>query len=162
MKYVCGFLFDSTLQNVALILKDRGPNGMAGHLNGLGGKIEFGESPRRAMVRETQQESGVVTDISDWSCYHTERYEKGDMVYFMAAKSLDAHLATTKETEMVRMYGAVPEIFSLHHSRQGSHEELILPEYLRGEVAPPMYNLEYLIPMALCWLARPLDRYMES
>lgn len=164
MKYVCGFLFDSTLQNVALILKNRGPANMAGHLNGIGGKIERGESPRSAQSREFFEETGVMVPLHDWNCFHTERYytdttqdrPTDPVVYFMAAKSLDAHLVRTMEDEMVELYGAVPELLSLSVDKYG------LPEYLRGEVAPPMYNLGYLIPMALCWLARPLDRYMES
>lgn len=42
-RYVVGFLFDSEFRQVALIRKQK-PQWQAGLLNGIGGKIEYGEN----------------------------------------------------------------------------------------------------------------------
>jgi 8-oxo-dGTP diphosphatase len=36
------------------------------HWNGLGGKLEKGESPLEAAVREFEEEAGLWTDATDW------------------------------------------------------------------------------------------------
>lgn len=67
-KYVLGFAYSENAESVVLIEKDR-PDWQAGKLNGVGGKIETGEYPEIAMVREFEEETGVVTTINDWSCF---------------------------------------------------------------------------------------------
>lgn len=57
--YVLGFAFDYDMENVALIRKNR-PKWQAGKLNGIGGKVELGESPGDAMIREFQEETGAA------------------------------------------------------------------------------------------------------
>ena len=61
--YSCGFLFSTDRKRVLLIRKRR-PAWQAGKLNGIGGKIEPGESPAEAMRRECREEAGL--DIPDW------------------------------------------------------------------------------------------------
>lgn len=150
-RYVCGFVFDSPVGNVALIQKNRGPEDvlMAGHLNGLGGKLAFGETPRGAMSRTFRKEGGVHIPAEEWSCFHTERFIKtGNVVYYMTAKSMLFHTISTQTDERV----------------------ILLPEYgaqlaqvvVEDETIPTLYNLAYLIPMAQSWLRRPDDRYFES
>ncbi len=56
--YVMGFLFDTARRHVVLIEKRRGPWWLHGKLNGIGGKIEAGESPFDAMCREGAEELG--------------------------------------------------------------------------------------------------------
>jgi 8-oxo-dGTP diphosphatase len=58
--YVNGFMFSPDHQRVALIHK-RQPTWQAGYLNGIGGKIELGETAAEAMVREFSEETGVAT-----------------------------------------------------------------------------------------------------
>ncbi len=67
IEYVLGFMFDSQ-KNVALIQKNR-PAWQAGLLNGIGGKIENGESPNFAMSREFFEETGFRSDPSSWYRY---------------------------------------------------------------------------------------------
>ena len=55
--YVAGFLFSPDRSRVLLIRKNR-PAWQAGKLNGLGGKIEPGETPPQAMRREFREEQG--------------------------------------------------------------------------------------------------------
>ena len=55
--YVAGFLFSADLSKVLLIRKLK-PAWQAGKLNGVGGKVEPGETPTAAMVREFYEEAG--------------------------------------------------------------------------------------------------------
>lgn len=63
-RYVIGFCFlpDSSC---VLIHKVK-PDWQVGLVNGLGGSIEPGETIYQAMVREFQEECGVVTDEDQW------------------------------------------------------------------------------------------------
>ena len=56
--YVAGFLFSFDRRRVLLIQKNR-PRWQAGKLNGVGGKIEAGETPLDAMRREFREEAGI-------------------------------------------------------------------------------------------------------
>jgi 8-oxo-dGTP pyrophosphatase MutT (NUDIX family) len=88
-------MFTDIASSVVLIRKNR-PEFQAGLLNGVGGKIETerGESPRRAMVREFFEETGVQTTPDEWTmfaelqCYD---HKEGDgwmhVVYCFVCKS---------------------------------------------------------------------------
>jgi len=58
-RYVLGFIFDADARHIALIEKRR-PAWQAGLLNGIGGKIELGETPLQAMERECREECGLT------------------------------------------------------------------------------------------------------
>lgn len=97
MNYVLGFLFNSDRTQVKLIRKLR-PDWQYNRLNGIGGKIEPGETAVLAMEREFLEEAGVVTvgwkkfaymASLDWQCsvfsladdnYFREAYSKTDEV----------------------------------------------------------------------------------
>lgn len=61
--YVVGFVFDHERQRVVLVRKNR-PTFQAGLLNGVGGKIEPGESNFSAIKRECAEECDL--HIEDW------------------------------------------------------------------------------------------------
>lgn len=82
IEYVCGFLFGDR-GRVALIHKAR-PAWQQGKLNGIGGKIEPGETARQAMVREFREETGYFTFEGDWSLRVIHR-GPGHVVYFFRA-----------------------------------------------------------------------------
>lgn len=63
MRYTCGFVFDGHGSWVWLIRKSK-PKWQAGMLNGIGGKIEDGETAIQAMRREFGEETGA--DIERW------------------------------------------------------------------------------------------------
>lgn len=63
--YVLGFMFDDTARKILLIRKRR-PTWQAGRLNGIGGKIEPGESPIAALVREVGEETALDTTPAQW------------------------------------------------------------------------------------------------
>lgn len=61
-KFVLIFIFDKGFKNVLLIHKNR-PDWQKGKLNGLGGKIEKGETPKQAIVREVSEEAGLKLNL---------------------------------------------------------------------------------------------------
>lgn len=63
--YVLGFAICPITKEVILIKKNK-PEFQKGFLNGIGGKIEPGEDPIPAMIREFKEECGVVTTTEDW------------------------------------------------------------------------------------------------
>jgi 8-oxo-dGTP diphosphatase len=66
MNYVVGFYFSIEDDGVLLIRKNR-PAWQRGRLNGVGGKIEEGETAYDAMVREFQEETGIFEP--KWESY---------------------------------------------------------------------------------------------
>jgi 8-oxo-dGTP pyrophosphatase MutT (NUDIX family)/NTP pyrophosphatase (non-canonical NTP hydrolase) len=63
IKYVVGFALNEARTHVCLIRKTR-PSWQCGYLNGIGGKVEPGETTHEAMVREFLEETGV--EIPEW------------------------------------------------------------------------------------------------
>lgn len=99
--YVLGFLFSEDSDYVVLIHKNR-PDWQKGKLNGVGGKIEPGESMYAAMRREFLEETGV--DIPDWQlCGELTEFPKWDCYVFTARSSLIAQV-TSKTDELVGLY----------------------------------------------------------
>lgn len=86
-EYTVGFLFDKPGLAVLLLRKTR-PEWQAGKLNGVGGKLEPGESPLDCMVREGAEEAGL--DGVEWTEFCTissarvydPEYQDGWRVHF--------------------------------------------------------------------------------
>jgi len=123
-KYVTGFLFSSDASKVVLIKKIN-PPWQKGLFNGVGGKIEEGELSIDAMVREFEEEAGVVIAKELWCCYvKIHRPHCYDLEVYFARSDL-AFEARTIEREQIHL-------FDTHR----------LPKNL-------IPNLQWLIPMAL-------------
>jgi 8-oxo-dGTP pyrophosphatase MutT (NUDIX family) len=145
---VVGFAFyqlqsDLHLWSVVLMKKKR-PDFQSGKLNGVGGKVELGESPSRAMVREFEEETGVYVPREKWVHFHSEKHPDNALVHFYS--TLLAHsdkVRTRTDEEIVRLvveadsYG----VCDLKYSASMYGPPIVL-----------MYNLCYLIPMALAHL----------
>lgn len=65
-KYVLGFVFDYQKNYVVVIKKNR-PDWQKGKFNGIGGKMNIGENPERAMIREFEEETGCFIPSSQWT-----------------------------------------------------------------------------------------------
>ncbi len=65
-----------------LINKNR-PDWQKGKMNGIGGRIEDGEESAACMVRETQEETGLVTTPDQWVFLGTV-HQPGGVVDFYA------------------------------------------------------------------------------
>lgn len=114
IKYVVGFALNEARTHVCLIRKNR-PSWQCGSLNGIGGKVEPGESTGDAMAREFLEETGV--EIKDWVA---GPYLAGGLpdhpyaVYcFYAATDL-IHKAETKTDEEVVVI-PVKDVFGLRN-----------------------------------------------
>ncbi len=123
-KYVAGFMFSEDRKDVVLIRK-LNPAWQRGKLNGVGGKVESGETIIDAMVREFREETGVTTAPSDWQPYVTITDHDSYEVHFMYAVSGEIYKSATVEKEEVHIcpVSALPETV--------------------------IHNLRWLIPMAL-------------
>lgn len=122
--YVVGFLFDdSSLGQVILIEKQR-PAWQKGFLNGVGGKVEPGESAEDAMRREDIEEMGVDPE---WSKFASVEYS-GHILHFFAARDATAFSEARAQTD----------------------EQLVRPWVFGGDFAriKVIPNLRWLIPMA--------------
>ncbi len=123
MRYVVGFMFSMKERSV-LLIKKRRPEWQAGLLNGIGGRIDPGETPTQAMVREFREECGIVTTESQWEPY--AEMESGDAsIYFFSSKG-DITLAESLTDETV---------YSVAYERILKHRFLVP-------------NLIWLVPMA--------------
>jgi len=142
-RFVVGFPVDPVRREVALIHKLR-PEWQRGKLNGMGGRIELGESPVGAMRREAAEEAGL-TDVQ-WLQFHYERHANGPQLWFYVAAvdSLRERVRTLTDERVV----VVPlPIFSV--------------DFLRNPDVY-VYNLCFLVPMATTYLAHEDRRYLEG
>lgn len=122
--YVTGFLFSNNRSSLALIKKIN-PCWQRGLFNGIGGKIEPGESPSNAMTREFFEETGVNIAENQWQCFAQIHRPEQYHVKFYVAFSDQVFTVQTVEAEQV-------ELFSINSLPQN-----IIP------------NLPWLIPLAL-------------
>jgi 8-oxo-dGTP diphosphatase len=115
-------MFSVDRSEIALIRKNK-PAQMAGKLNGIGGKIELGETPYDAMVREFTEEAGIA--YKGWVPF-VKLKGPGFTCYFYTAFTDEVYKVKSMEAEQVELY----------------HPMLI------GGYAT-LQNLQWLIPMAL-------------
>jgi 8-oxo-dGTP diphosphatase len=139
-EYVAGFLFSSDLIRVALIRKNK-PDWQAGKLNAIGGKIELGETPEEAMIREFKEETDLY--IERWSKFCVLSDKRGWNVHFF--------------------YKTMPS--SILYSARNMTDEEILVVITNGLKAwDRMENLDWLIPMAIeaCMNTREWIYYIQE
>lgn len=99
-QYTLGFAFDD-LGRVALIHKLR-PQCQAGKYNGIGGKLESGESPRHGISREFHEETGILIGSPLWQRRGTMSGQAGFTVYVFTVQSpLVRDVRTTSDEEVI-------------------------------------------------------------
>lgn len=101
--YVVGFIFNHDLTRMVLVTKAR-PEWQKGRLNGVGGKIEDGESAVNAMVRETKEETGLTTSASDWRPVVSMKRMSVTVEFFALRHMGDEHAIRTTTDEVVGWY----------------------------------------------------------
>jgi 8-oxo-dGTP diphosphatase len=124
IKYVTGFMFSADRSKVALISKLR-PSWQKGFLNGVGGKLEDGETPQIAMAREFREETSIETSPEQWKLFTILVRPGCYEVNFLFTFSDRISLVRSNEEEHVSV-----------------HDVLNLPRIV-------ITNLRWLIPMAL-------------
>ena len=124
--YVAGFLLSPDRSQVALVRKAK-PAWQVGRWNGVGGKIEEGETPMAAMVREYWEEAGVMTWPLQWQHRVTLSFN-GGRVYFFLGFSEQVTLTRTAHHEV--------EPVQAHQLSQLAN-------------IPLMQNLRWIIPLCM-------------
>lgn len=81
-EWAVGFLVDDARERVVLIRKNR-PAWQEGKLNGVGGKVEPGETAYRAMAREFVEETGYDGPLA-WERYVSLDWSDGVVHFFRA------------------------------------------------------------------------------
>lgn len=139
MNYCLGFLFDRGLENVLLIRKAE-PGWQRGRFNGVGGKIEEGETPSMAMQREAYEElpGKHILDGHRWKSVTRLELGDGDVVCVFAASAFDLTQLPGTEKEPAG-------IFSVDN--------------LPLSVIP---NLKWLVPLARCVLHGSDGNYVPT
>jgi 8-oxo-dGTP diphosphatase len=99
-RYVLGFQFDNRGESVVLIVKSK-PDWQRGLLNGVGGKIEAGESPAEAMAREFREETGVHSTPEHWGHFCTMSGEFFEVLCFKSFADNRYNDAKTIEGEII-------------------------------------------------------------
>lgn len=140
-RYVLGFAFNEELDKVLLIEKKQ-PEWQAGHLNGVGGKFEPGENGVMAMVREFEEEVGIISFVFDWS--EVGIMESEDfIVEVFCSNVIDIN-------EMKQMEAEIPTILAVDYLHQYKHLpnlDILIPfckNVLSGvEKNSPYLRLEY-------------------
>lgn len=109
--YALGFAFDKDFKQVVLIRKNK-PTWQKGLLNGVGGKVEPGETPYNAMVREFREETGVLHE--SWShALDLEFHEALVSVYYTTSAPINECTSTTDETIELRSVEEVPDLSTI-------------------------------------------------
>ncbi len=97
-RYVLGFLFTRDARLVLMIDKARGPANVVGRLNGIGGKVEPGETPAHAMRREGIEEANA--DV-EWTHYGSMGCANEWRCDLFRATDSGGDLRTMDETEPI-------------------------------------------------------------
>lgn len=164
-KMTVGLAFSADHNTVLMQLKNR-PEDCAGFLNGPGGKQNVGESIVNCMVREFEEETGLKSTKDDWLYFHHERYVSGTDLYFYTTDHLNIFLAQEKTDEGL-VLASTDEVYRLvdliptdarHMVKRNAIRKIGLPDTCKGI----MYNMAYLIPMALTYIRFPEHRYLEG
>ncbi len=132
-KYVLGFLFSKDKKRVALIKKTK-PDYQKGMLNGIGGKVEeFDKTFDDAMSREFEEEAGVL--ITDWQFFGSmiKKDQWNVFLFFTFSDEIDNLKSITEE--IVGVYDVNNLPFNV------------------------MYNLNWLIPMAVTYDPKNVNLY---
>lgn len=97
LSYTLCFLLQG--ERVLLLNRNAPPN--QGLWNGLGGKIEPGESPQASVLREMREEAGLELDAAEFAGVVTWSWEQGSggMYVFLARLEEDVSLTLPRETD---------------------------------------------------------------
>jgi len=154
-RYVVGFMFSEDRSRVALIRKNK-PAWQRGLLNGIGGKIEPGESPADAMAREFQEEAGIAS--SGW-VHFLRMHGKDDQLWsvecFATTGDLDALRSVESEKVEIVAVRAIQDCQTIENL------PWMIPLALDClEDERPLFVDAAYTPMALAWARGKVDGWI--
>lgn len=118
---VVGFLFSEDAKRVVLIKKNR-PEWQKGYYNGIGGHVMHGEHFSGAMEREFAEEAGMK--VYGWRHFVTLKNKEVEIYFYNAFGDVDKAISCTDE-------------------------KIIVFDVLNLPMKEVIYNLNWLIPLAL-------------
>lgn len=98
--YVLGFLIDLSSNEILLIKKNR-PAFQAGKLNGIGGKMEEGETPIESLIREVWEETNLKTQEKEWGYFGKMNLPEGGHVFLFKSFRNDLNQAVSMTDEEI-------------------------------------------------------------
>jgi 8-oxo-dGTP diphosphatase len=130
-RYSVGFLFNQNASCVALIHKKR-PAWQCGLWNGIGGKIEGGEAPKDAMVREFEEEAWVR--VEEWNLF----------AEIAGADYIISFFRSFDDDKIIKLKTMTDETVMVHQTRRLPHNCVpnlfwLIPLALDRYVSAPLY-----------------------
>lgn len=122
IKYVVGFAFSRCKKDVLLIKKLK-PEWQKNRFNGIGGKIEEGESPESAIEREFFEETGIRIPQVEWRLFAKMEFDGSEM-YCFTIYTNRIYQARTTETEEIFQFSTKEAI---HHARLITNLRTLIP-----------------------------------
>jgi ADP-ribose pyrophosphatase YjhB (NUDIX family) len=113
INYTLGFIFDRTYRSVLLVHKKK-PEWQCNKLNGVGGKVERGETLAACISRETREEVCLDIDEAFWvplgTIVRTKERDRGSVAIFGAQFMGNKRTARRGDHEKIGWYrvGALP------------------------------------------------------
>lgn len=104
LKYVLGFAF-SPDKNEVLLIKKLKPEWQKGRYNGIGGKVEDGETFHSAIVREFQEETGLTITKDAWRHFATMQGKDWKVMCYTTIARIGA--AKTMEEEEIEIFDVI-------------------------------------------------------
>lgn len=132
VKYCLGFLFNTTRNKVVLIEKKH-PKWQAGFLNGVGGKVEGGESSYEAMIREFSEETGTISHEWVKFCSLGNTSDHGNTEFAAQPWSMDCFYGTGSFSGLTTT----------------TDEDIYTINIKDLEMVKTLPNVKWLVPMAL-------------
>lgn len=140
--HVLGFAHCRSFVPLVLLIRKLRPAWQAGRLNGVGGKVEFGESPDEAMAREFREETGHEAPLNwRWVVTVDDSRNYGHYFAVYSAEIDTEDLLGIARGQLHRILDPALELVEVHPA------EFLPPDTLA--------SLRYLVPLAL-------DRYLDG
>lgn len=103
VRYSIGLAFDESLKHIVLILKNK-PAFLQGLWNAPGGKLEENETPLDCVVREYEEETGVIINSEQWiEIFDCKNDIMGYTLNVFFAKNDNIFKATTTTDEKIQI-----------------------------------------------------------
>jgi len=120
------------IKNNQILLAEKKRGFGVGKINGVGGKIEPGESIEQAMIRETQEEIGVTPINSQHLATITFQFGAGELTQ----ETTSIFIANDYEGEIIETEEMRPTWYNLNelpYDKMFAADKIWLPEIIKGK-----------------------------
>ena len=120
------------IKNNQILLAEKKRGFGVGKINGVGGKIEPGESIEQAMIRETQEEIGVTPINSQHLATITFQFGTGELTQ----ETTSIFIANDYEGEIIETEEMRPTWYNLNelpYDKMFAADKIWLPEIIKGK-----------------------------